>query len=283
MAGDVSFDVVSDFDEQELRNALDQVRREASSATTSRAHTSTSTQGKGELVARHRRRAPRRRDQGPDRVEGHPAQPVAQDLRLGQGRAGRRQQGPPDDRPAAWPARRPRQEDHQAHPRRVPEGQVADPGRRGPRLGQEQGRAPAGDRPAARAGRGRAAPVRELPLGAATMPGSSCSTADDPRAVLVIAGSSWPVASPYADADDRGAGPSRAVAEPDGRRRARGRRQPEADAETRGRRPEERSTVEADAEPAAVASRLGAPAPDGVSAQAEPEARRRAGGPPLRA
>ncbi|MEO8437990.1 MAG: DUF520 family protein, partial [Chloroflexota bacterium] len=26
MAGDQSFDVVSDFDEQELRNALDQVR-----------------------------------------------------------------------------------------------------------------------------------------------------------------------------------------------------------------------------------------------------------------
>jgi uncharacterized protein YajQ (UPF0234 family) len=30
MAGDVSFDVVSDFDAQELRNALDQVRREIS-------------------------------------------------------------------------------------------------------------------------------------------------------------------------------------------------------------------------------------------------------------
>ena len=28
MAGEVSFDVVSDFDEQEMRNALDQVRRE---------------------------------------------------------------------------------------------------------------------------------------------------------------------------------------------------------------------------------------------------------------
>ena len=28
MAGEVSFDIVSDFDEQELRNALDQVRRE---------------------------------------------------------------------------------------------------------------------------------------------------------------------------------------------------------------------------------------------------------------
>ena len=37
MAGDVSFDVVSDFDEQELRNALDQVRREVSSGSTSRA------------------------------------------------------------------------------------------------------------------------------------------------------------------------------------------------------------------------------------------------------
>ena len=30
MAGDVSFDVVSEFDAQELRNALDQVRREVS-------------------------------------------------------------------------------------------------------------------------------------------------------------------------------------------------------------------------------------------------------------
>jgi len=28
MAGDVSFDVVSDFDEQALRNELDQVRRD---------------------------------------------------------------------------------------------------------------------------------------------------------------------------------------------------------------------------------------------------------------
>ena len=37
MAGDVSFDVVSDFDEQELRNALDQVRRRCSSASISRA------------------------------------------------------------------------------------------------------------------------------------------------------------------------------------------------------------------------------------------------------
>ena len=37
MAGEVSFDVVSEFDDQELRNALDQVRREVRSDTTSRA------------------------------------------------------------------------------------------------------------------------------------------------------------------------------------------------------------------------------------------------------
>ena len=30
MAGESSFDVVSDFDDQELRNALDQVRRKCS-------------------------------------------------------------------------------------------------------------------------------------------------------------------------------------------------------------------------------------------------------------
>ena len=57
-------------------------------------------------------------------------------------------------------------QDHEAHPRRVPQGQVADPGRCGPRLRQEQGRPPAGDRPAPRARRGRRAPVRELPLAA---------------------------------------------------------------------------------------------------------------------
>ena len=39
MAGDQSFDVVSDFDEQELRNALDQVRREEQGPPTDRAAT----------------------------------------------------------------------------------------------------------------------------------------------------------------------------------------------------------------------------------------------------
>ena len=50
MAGDVSFDVVSDFDEQELRNALDQVRREVGQRYDFKGVTVDLTQGKGELV-----------------------------------------------------------------------------------------------------------------------------------------------------------------------------------------------------------------------------------------
>jgi cyclic-di-GMP-binding protein len=50
MAGDVSFDVVSDFDEQELRNALDQVRREVSQRYDFKGVTVDLTQTKTELV-----------------------------------------------------------------------------------------------------------------------------------------------------------------------------------------------------------------------------------------
>ena len=50
MAGDVSFDVVSDFDEQELRNALDQVRREVGQRFDFKGVTVELTQSKGELV-----------------------------------------------------------------------------------------------------------------------------------------------------------------------------------------------------------------------------------------
>ncbi len=50
MAGDVSFDVVSDFDEQELRNALDQVRREAGQRYDFKGVTVDLTQGKDEIV-----------------------------------------------------------------------------------------------------------------------------------------------------------------------------------------------------------------------------------------
>ena len=50
MAGDVSFDVVSDFDEQELRNALDQVRREVGQRYDFKGVTVDLTQNKDDLV-----------------------------------------------------------------------------------------------------------------------------------------------------------------------------------------------------------------------------------------
>jgi hypothetical protein len=50
MAGDASFDVVSDFDEQELRNALDQVRREVGQRFDFKGVTVDLTQSKDELV-----------------------------------------------------------------------------------------------------------------------------------------------------------------------------------------------------------------------------------------
>src|ERR687893_1637150 len=50
MAGEVSFDVVSDFDEQELRNALDQVRREIGQRYDFKGVTVDLEQGKGELT-----------------------------------------------------------------------------------------------------------------------------------------------------------------------------------------------------------------------------------------
>lgn len=50
MAGEVSFDVVSDFDVQELRNALDQVRREVAQRFDFRGVTVELEQGKDELT-----------------------------------------------------------------------------------------------------------------------------------------------------------------------------------------------------------------------------------------
>src|SRR4029078_10498683 len=50
MAGDQSFDVVSDFDEQELRNALDQVRREVGTRFDFKGVTVELTQGKSEIT-----------------------------------------------------------------------------------------------------------------------------------------------------------------------------------------------------------------------------------------
>src|SRR6185369_9767654 len=64
-------------------------------------------------------------------------------------------------------ARGPRQARPEADPRRVPQGQVADPGRCRPRVGQEQGRPPAGHRAVASARRGGRAAIPELPLSVA--------------------------------------------------------------------------------------------------------------------
>ncbi len=50
MAGDASFDVVSDFDEQELRNALDQVRREVGQRYDFKGVTVDLTQARDEIV-----------------------------------------------------------------------------------------------------------------------------------------------------------------------------------------------------------------------------------------
>jgi uncharacterized protein YajQ (UPF0234 family) len=50
MAGDISFDVVSDFDAQELRNALDQVRREVGQRYDFKGATVDITQGKDEIT-----------------------------------------------------------------------------------------------------------------------------------------------------------------------------------------------------------------------------------------
>jgi cyclic-di-GMP-binding protein len=50
MAGEVSFDVVSEFDEQELRNALDQVRREVQQRYDFKGVTVDLTQGKDDIT-----------------------------------------------------------------------------------------------------------------------------------------------------------------------------------------------------------------------------------------
>ena len=51
MAGDVSFDVVSDFDRQELVNALDQVRREVGTRYDFKGANADIELGKEEIVA----------------------------------------------------------------------------------------------------------------------------------------------------------------------------------------------------------------------------------------
>jgi hypothetical protein len=122
MAGESSFDVVSDFDDMEMRNALDQVRREVQQRYDFKGATFDLSQAKTELILltddEFRAKAIR------DLIE---SKAVRRGLSLKVFDWGKFE-------PAAG------QEAQQAHPRRVSEGQVPDPGRRPASLRQEQGR-----------------------------------------------------------------------------------------------------------------------------------------------
>ena len=73
MAGEVSFDVVQHFDDQELRNALDQVRREVQQRFDSRG-LRRARPGEDELIVVTDERLPREGGPRPDQVQGRPAQ-----------------------------------------------------------------------------------------------------------------------------------------------------------------------------------------------------------------
>ena len=169
MAGDQSFDVVSDFDEQELRNALDQVRREVGTRFDFKGVTVELTQTKDELILRDRRRVPGRR---PSRTSIE-SKAIRRSLSLkifdwgkveeAGGNKVRQRIGAP-----SRAATRARQAHHEADPRRVPEG--ASPQIQGDAVrvsGKSRDELQRVIAPTARARRAGAAPVRELPLTAA--------------------------------------------------------------------------------------------------------------------
>ena len=139
VAGDVSFDVVSDFDQQELVNALDQARREIGTRYDFKGAKAEIELGKDEIIFRADNefaRGPcatcssprqsgvacRSRSSTGATIEEAGGNTVRQTIRLKRGLPGRSGQ-----------------EDHQAHPRRLPQAQVADPGQRRARQRQEQG------------------------------------------------------------------------------------------------------------------------------------------------
>ena len=167
MAGDVSFDVVSDFDRQELVNALDQVRREIATRYDFKGAKADLELGKEEITLRtdSESRAPGRSGTSSSR------------RRSGAACRSRSSTGARSSPPVAAPcARRSpcggacRTTSPSSISKLIrdeyPKVKSADPGGRGAGQRQEQGRAPAGHRPPARGGRGvsRGAPVRELPL-----------------------------------------------------------------------------------------------------------------------
>ena len=105
MAGDSTFDVVSEFDQQELVNALDQVRREVDLALRPEEREGRPRAGQGGDHAARGQRDARGGGQGPDRIEA-----VRRGLSLkifdwGTVRARRRQHRAAEDRAAERAAR----------------------------------------------------------------------------------------------------------------------------------------------------------------------------------
>ena len=146
MAGDVSFDVVSDFDEQELRNALDQVRREVGQRYDFKGVTVDLTQAKEELVLvtddEHRASAVK------DLIE---SKAIKRNLSL---------------KIFDWGKVEPAGGNKVRQEIRLRQGLSDEIARSLTKLiREEQGRPAARDRPPSRAGRARPAPVRELPVG----------------------------------------------------------------------------------------------------------------------
>ena len=164
MAGDASFDVVSDFDEMELRNALDQVRREVGTRFDFKGVTVELEQTKTEinLLTDDEYRAAAVKDLIESKaikrnlslkifdwgkVEEAGGNKVRQKIGL--------KQGLPED-VAKRITKLVRDE--------FPKNKAQHPGRCRADLGQEQGRPAADHDQAARTRRERPAPVRQLPL-----------------------------------------------------------------------------------------------------------------------
>ena len=101
MASTISFDVVSEFDRQELVNAIDQVRREVGTRYDFKGAKVSIELSDKELVVVTDSEMRSAAIEDLVAIEGRPARPVPEGLRLGQGRAGRGPDLPPARRHCA--------------------------------------------------------------------------------------------------------------------------------------------------------------------------------------
>ena len=131
MAGEVSFDVVSDFDRQELVNALDQVRREVGTRYDFKGVTVDLQLGKEEisLLTDDEYRAAAVKDLIESKAIRRGLSLKIFDWGTVEPAGGSKVKQ--THRAATWAARGPGQEDQQAAPRRLTRRSGPDPGRRG--------------------------------------------------------------------------------------------------------------------------------------------------------